>query len=210
MYGNESEEGRAMKVLFVITLMVVLTGCVSVKYSPIQVDSPVPAINVSICATNAPEDIFVLMEGNSCMFPIRADQKLTLTPLAVREKETYYVTVLRNQVWYDASRRNVPPEGEQGSWIMKFAEKWKKHSQSLWFALIAANVNKSGSEQYATQDVSKSPTLKIMRPGRLAFYPNDAIVPILGNFYSNNRGQIWVRIERCATVCELGVPADSN
>lgn len=106
--------------------------------------------------------------------------------------------------------------GDPGSWLMNRFKHWKRHPCSEWFALIAANVRpvKSSTSQHEFpqyehhepqeyKDVSdKEPEFKVTRPGRLAFYPNDAIMPLLGDFYySNNSGQIWVQIERCGTAC---------
>lgn len=189
-----------------VLLLTLLAGCVSISYSPIQADSPAPpAASHQLCEAVAPAVTQTLAKGASCVFPVRADQKLTRTPLAINPGETYRVTVPRNQVWYDASRRNVPPDGESGSDMMNWFERWKRHPKSLWFALIAANVSRdsTSTEQYASQDVSVDADLKFTHPGRLAFYPNDAIVPLLGDFfYSNNSGQVWVQIEHCAAVCK--------
>jgi hypothetical protein len=198
-----------------LTALTLLTGCVSTRYAPVQADSPPPSdVSVALCKA-ASAEAYRLAEGASCLFPVRADQKFTVTPLLIDKGETYRISVPRNQVWYDASRRNVAPAGDPGSWEMNRFQHWKRDDKSEWFALIAANlrpVQGSTSAQeparYEHQeskefvDVSREPELKVKLPGRLAFYPNDAIVPLLGDiFYSNNSGQVWVRITHCGAVC---------
>ena len=218
-----------MKTLVLLTtVLAVLTGCASTRYSPIEADSPAPLDgSLSLCkaaanplaegtATLTGAEPSTLAKGASCIFPVRADQKFTVTPLVINRDDTYRITVPRNQVWYDGSRRNVPPRGDPGSWLMNRFKHWKRHTCSEWFALIAANVRpvKSSTSQHEFpqyehhepqeyKDVSdKEPEFKVTRPGWLAFYPNDAIMPLPGDFfYSNNSGQVWVQIERCGTAC---------
>ncbi|MFZ5503098.1 MAG: hypothetical protein ACOY3V_06200 [Pseudomonadota bacterium] len=221
-----------LRIFVVVTIF--LSGCVSVKYSPIPLDSPMPEVEsceknktgmtnayqvhpLCVCKEDKAGDLHSLKEGESCIFPIRANKPLTLTPLAVSEGERYRVSVSRNQVWYDASRHNIAPDGEPGSRLMRLFNGWRK-SCADWFALIVANVSRDGKQQYSDQDVSKKSEFNVERLGRLAFYPNDALMPdhIVdyastwrnvvfprpGDFYFNNSGQVWVRIERCAKTCE--------
>lgn len=206
-----------MKTLLLL-LLTALAGCVSITYSPIQSDSPAPSAGwPPLCEAMAPTRVYEarvpeatlsLAQGKSCMFPVRAELKLTLTPLAIEQNQTYRITVPRNQVWYDQSRRNVPPHGDPGSALMKRFDRWKRHSDPLWFALIAANVGRAGSSAQQYVDVSIDSDLVVTAPGQLAFYPNDAIVPALGDyFYSNNSGQVWVQIEHCAAACS---PAEAK
>jgi hypothetical protein len=193
------------RLVLLLALAMSQASCVSIKYSPIHADSPAPPpgsapLCTEIVSSVAPS----LKEGEICIFPIRANQNLTRTPLVINDKQTYRVTVPRNQVWYDSSRRNVAPQGDHGSWLMNLFKHYKQYKQcpeSLWFALIATNVDSGSNEQYESFDVSKTPELKITHLGLLAFYPNDAIVPVLGDFYSNNSGQVWVQIEHCAAIC---------
>lgn len=192
------------RVLRLTMLMALLAGCVSTNHSQAQSDSPPPpAGSPPVCVPAAPAVTPTLPQGDSCIYLVRADQQLTRTPLAINPGETYRITLPRNQVWYDASRRNVPPDGEPGSWMMNLAKHWKRVPESQWFALIAANVsrNVNSIEQYESQDISKNHDLKFKQPGQLAFFPNDAVVPILGDFYTNNSGQVWVQIEHCPVAC---------
>lgn len=176
-----------------------LSGCVSIRYSPIYADSPAPPSGPhSVCKGPLDEDTFTLQIGASCMFPIRADEKLTRTPIALEPGHTYRVSVPPNQMWYDDDRPSTPPHGDRGSVLMNLFSKWKRQRNSLWFALIAANVGRApkSTDEYEARDVSEDPVLSFCVPGRLAFYPNDAIAPSGREYYANNRGQIWVRIER--------------
>ena len=186
-----------------LLLSMLLSGCVSISYAPIYADSPPPsAATQSLCEAPVNEKTLTLAEGASCVFPIRADAKLTRTPLATGRGKTYRVTVPRNQVWYDAARRSIPSQGDPGSAMMNVIGHWKRQD-SLWFALIAANVSGDvrSTEEYATQDVTIDPVLSFEREGVLGFYPNDAVTPSGRDFYYNNRGQVWVQIERCAASC---------
>lgn len=201
--------------VLLLTALTLLAGCVSTRYAPAQADSPPPpGVLLALCKAESAE-AYRLAAGASCLFPVRADQKFTVTPLLIDKDETYRISVPRNQVWYDASRRNVAPAGDPGSWEMNRFQHWKRHDKSEWFALIVANLRQvPGStppqeparyehhEPKEFRDVSQAPELKVTHPGRLAFYPNDAIVPLLDDiFYSNNSGQIWVHITRCGAVC---------
>lgn len=192
------------QLILLIALVIIQASCVSIRYSPIHTDSPPPSSHPLCAELELDSDAKrTLKEGKICVFLIRADQKLTHTTLAIDKGETYRISVPRNQVWYDSSRRNVPPHGEEGSWMMKPFNHWRQRHESQWFALIATNVsrNSGSNEQYESFDVSKTSELKFTHLGLLAFYPNDAIVPILGSFfYSNNSGQVWVQIERCADI----------
>lgn len=202
--ATNGKETMKMHLILLVTLAMCQASCVSIKYTPIHSDSPAPPPgSPQLCTEMVSSVTQTLKEGEICIFPIRADQKLMRTPLLIHDKQTYRVTVPRNQVWYDSSRRNVAPQGDHGSWLMNLFKRWKQRHESLWFALIATNVSQdSGSnEQYESFDVSETSELKFTHLGLLAFYPNDAIVPILGNFYSNNSGQVWVQIERCADSC---------
>lgn len=184
--------------MILMALAMSQASCVSIRYSPVHADSPAPPPgSPPLCEAIPPAKSINLGKGVSCSFPIRADQMLTPTPLAINIGEKYRISVPRNQVWYDKSRRNVPPHGEEGSWMMNLVKHWKQRPESLWFALIAVEVGNVN----VSHDVSDDPVLEVTRPGLLAFYPNDAIVPILGNFYSNNSGQVWVKIEHCKDSC---------
>jgi len=198
-----------------LLLLPVLAGCVSITYSPVQMDSPrplgdgsppmceskVPVRNALAKEPKGPAATIILPPGNRCIFPVRADQMLSLTPLAIEEGQTYRITVPRNQVWYDASRCNVPPRGEPGNMIMNLLAHRKQHDTG-WFALFAANVSRDGGTVHERIDVSAGKDFSVKAPGQLAFYPNDAIGVFREDFfYSNNNGQIWVQIERCAAAC---------
>src|SRR5688500_9128627 len=110
-----------------LMLLPLLSGCVSISYTPIYADSPPPAFDESpLCKAAPGEQTLTLLIGTSCVFPIRGDVQLTRTPVAVEPGETYRVTVPRNQVWYDADRRNTPPQGERGSALMNAFKHWKR------------------------------------------------------------------------------------
>jgi hypothetical protein len=195
--------GDAMRTSLLVLMLGLVSGCVSTKYVAVEADSPaIFGKRPTVCQESPDQKLPELTSGQSCMFPVRAAEPLTLIPIAVSKGEIYRIAVPRNQVWYDRGRRNVAPVGEDGSEAMNVFCKYRRHQDAKWFALIAANV--SGKEahfvRHAYWDISKSDVLTIKENGRLALYPNDAEgVPILGNTYKNNSGQIWVRIERCGT-----------
>ena len=209
-----------MKALAALLLSMALTGCVAISYSPIEMDSPPPqAKSPALCLDGAPgvtvsaakpekggkgpEARLLLAKGAKCMFPVRAAEQLTLAPLVTEPGQNYRITVPRNQVWYDSGRRNVAPAGEHGSPFMNLARSLKRHRDAGWFALFAANIVYDGASPGQFIDVSGDQDLVVSVPGQLAFYPKDAIAPLLRDvFYSNNSGQVWVQIEHCAAVCQ--------
>lgn len=221
---------RTSLLLGSMALAVTLTGCMSVSYSPIKMDSPRPdEKSVELCELKTPDirlaplptrmpaqatendkggvkvpaATFFLAKGKRCVFPVRAEKRVTLTPILTSSGETYRITVPRNQVWYDRDQRNVAPQGEKGSTLMNLAKSWKRHEDMGWFALVATNIATDHSKSDNLVDVGLTQDLKVVNPGQLAFYPNDAIAPVASDFfYSNNTGQIWVQIENCAAQCK--------
>ena len=169
-------------------------GCTAINYKSLPVDSASPT-NAKKCPAK------LLANDGECDARIYADQWATPTGIQVSEaNEVYCITVPSNQVWFDAERRNTPPSGEEGSWIMKRFE--KRHPESGYFSLMVAvqpdplALKTNGAEAVAGLTNSR---YKAMFTGALVLYPNDAIGPS-GNddyFYKNNSGYVWVSISRC-------------
>src|SRR6185369_10869861 len=179
-------------VVTLLALATTIVGCASVSYKPVKSDSPRPQTNMPACSGS-------LVVGQRCLARVQADQLYTSTGLNVKARQTYKVEVPPEQVWYDADRRNVPPKGEPGSFIMNMFKSLKRHRNSDWFTLMAAVTNPcipcmehSLSDIY---DLSATPVIQVQHDGVLAMYPNDALPR---RFYNNNSGQIWVFIERQA------------
>jgi len=175
-----------------------LTGCASLAYTPVPVDSAAPSDLAPPCATP-------LAPGQRCTALVRADQWASPSGLQVGPHEAYCVQVPPGQVWFDADRRNTPPHGEQGSWIMRLGSGLKRHREIAWFSLVAAVQPEAAVPAVPTlhQDISRDPVLRTHDAGALVFYPNDAVGQP-GDptwFYKNNRGQIWVTVQRCDGAC---------
>lgn len=181
--------------LLLITLYgsLTLVGCVATSYKSVTVDSALPANaeTLSRCPLS-------LEEGQSCMARVQADQWTSPTGIQVKGAgEIYRITVLPNQVWFDADRRNTPPHGEKGSWIMNLSK--KRHDAGFFSLMVdvqpeAASVGETAKPVTEFSDFEYTTTGK----GKLVLYPNDAIGPPNDPqyYYRNNSGYIWVTIER--------------
>lgn len=171
-----------------------LVGCTAIDYDTVPVDSAPPpnADQLRKCPAT-------LDPGKSCTARVLADQ--WVSPTGVRSKapgESYCFSVLPNQVWYDASRRNTPPYGEKGSTIMNLVR--KRHDETGFFSLMVDVQSQSGTEETA-RPIAQMPDERYTTkgPGALVMYPNDAVSPVNDRdyYYKNNSGYIWVTITRC-------------
>jgi hypothetical protein len=197
--------------LLLVTLA--LAGCFSIRYSPVPVDSPLPTTTIPRCAGT-------LLPGAACIAPVIAAHWQTPTGLQVALGQTYCVRVPPGQVWFDKGRRNIPPHGERGSSLMRLFDGLKRHPDSAWFSLVAAVVPADLAERsyvgpeatLAHQDLSRRPQLRISHSGALVLYPNDAIGPAEDPtwYQRNNRGQIWVTLQRCDGDCHCPVASLDN
>lgn len=171
-----------------------LAGCAAIDYNTVPVESASPpnAEQMSKCPA-------ILAPGKSCTARVLANQ--WASPIGVQsmdQDESYCFAVLPNQVWYDASRRNTPPYGEKGSWIMNLVK--KRHEATGFFSLMVDVQSQSATGETARPiaDLRDGPyTTK--GPGPLVLYPNDAIGTPNDReyYYKNNSGYIWVTITRC-------------
>lgn len=223
-----------MRSLFLSLLIaVLLTGCAATSYKMLQVDSRMPVVNDSSGNAIVPcaEKKRGLESGNSCLALVRADKRFSRSRLNVREGECYRFEFLDNQAWYDATRRNSDANGEEGNWIMKMAKRNKNDPESSWFFLTpvvldndsdAVNIVKrvvgcgrsdtsrsecaDWSKLSADESGSQSMVFETKEAeGHLAFYPNDAVFPDLPmQYYENNRGQVWVVINRDNPIVTAG------
>lgn len=187
---------------------VALVGCAATVTEAQQTDSPLPIAlrdgRIKTCAAGLSTS-GKLAEGEQCFALVRAADWLTDTHLQVRAGQSYLIAVPDGQVWFDATRRNVAPHGDQGSDEMNVMADWKRHPSSQWFALMAAVMHADANGTMAqpeqamqpVQDLSVPGELSIVQDGRLALYPNDAAFPLGDHklFYGNNHGQIWVLIK---------------
>lgn len=184
-----------MKLLWAITLVLALTGCGTPRYSEVPVDSSSSHVDAS---KRCPE---ALLLGQNCWARVEANKWVSLTGISVKEAgEIYCISVPPNQVWFDAGRRNTPPDGEKGSWIMNLAT--KRHPEVGFFALMVA-VKSTDNTTGQTARLVKEPLnfqYVAKELGELVFYPNDAANPVgdPAYYYKNNYGYIWVTITRCA------------
>lgn len=175
------------------TLLAVVTtiaGCASVIYKQVKTDSPRPQTNIPACNGS-------LEVSQRCLARVQADQLYTSTGLNVKTRQTYKVEVPPEQVWYDAERRNVPPKGEPGSFMMNLFKNLKRHRNADWFTLMSAVTNPCTPcmkhSMGDIHDLSTTSVIQVQQDGVLVMYPNDALPR---RFYDNNSGQIWVFIER--------------
>ena len=148
-----------------------------------------------------------LAPGQSCTAQVEAAQWQSPTGLQVAPGELYCVQVPPGQVWHDLGRRNTPPHGEPGNWLMRLFSGLKRHAGSDWFSLMAAVVPQAGADgppaPPGAQDLGRQPLLRIGQAGALVLYPNDAVGPPWAPrwFYDNNTGRIRVGVQRCDGDC---------
>lgn len=185
-----------------------IAGCSLAGPAPLRADSPFPghlaADGVALCGTG-PSSGGQLLPGQRCLALVRAERWHSDTGLDARAGERYRIDLPPGQFWFDAGRRNVPPRGEDGSWLMNRFASWKRQPGSKWFALVAATIvpGADGPVEHDARDMSCQPgqPLEVRRDGRLVLYPNDASFPWGQRelFYGNNAGQVWVLLQSCGT-----------
>ena len=183
-----------MKLLLTIIFVLALTGCGTPRYNEVFIDSSSSHVDVS---KRCPETL--LPGAASCVARVEANKSVTSTNINVQPSETYCISVPPNQVWFDKDRRNTPPEGEKGSWIMNLFT--KRHPEVGFFALMVAVQSADNTTGQTARNVKKSLNFKYTAegPGELVFYPNDAVSTSWNPYYhyENNSGYIWVTITRC-------------
>ncbi|MCV2438711.1 hypothetical protein [Paucibacter sp. DJ2R-2] len=186
-----------MKVLLVVSAAVILGGCAAIQYEVMTVDSapPAAAAQTARCSMNSPAE-------KPCLALTYADQWTSSTGIVVKDVgEKFCISVLPHQVWFDADRRNTPPYGEKGSWMMNLAK--RRHENEGFFALM---VDVRSSDDFAPSNTAKA--VKVPEnfeyvaesTGKLVLYPNDALGPESDPTYyyrKNNSGFVWVSISRC-------------
>ena len=183
-----------MKLLWAVTLGLALTGCGTPRYSEVPVDSSSSHVDAS---KRCPE---ALLLGQTCWTRVEANKWVSLTGIHVKQDETYCISVPPNQVWFDKDRRNTPPDGEKGNWLMNLFT--KRHPEFGFFALMVAVKAADDTNRQTARHVSNPLNFKYMAegPGELVFYPNDAVSTSWNRtyHYENNFGYIWVTISLCA------------
>ena len=176
-------------------LMLSLSGCASISYEPVKLDSasPVDAANVHACP--------VTLDVNKvCIAKVQADRWTSPTGIEVKEAgEAYCLKVLPDQVWFDANRRHTPPYGEVGSWVMRLSE--RRHLDPFFSLMIDVEPEgalHNGKTAKVVPDLNRF-RFPSAHGGKLVLYPNDAKGPANdpAYWYKNNHGYIWVIIERC-------------
>lgn len=175
--------------LAAVLLALTLAGCQSISYEPVKLDSSAP-IDLKPCARTLSVD-------QSCTALVQAERWISPTGIHAEAGETYCVSVPPNQVWFDAGRRNTPPHGEEGNWLMNLA--LKRHKDYGFFNLIVNTKSLDTGRPGKEQDVSKGAPYKVTMVGELVLYPNDALGPDNDPafYYKNNAGQVWVTISQC-------------
>jgi hypothetical protein len=186
-----------MKSFISLVAALALAGCTAIEYKSVAVDSPSPIDEKGL--VKCPKE---LRHDKICTARILADQLATPTGIQVAEKgETFCIEVLPHQVWFDADRRNTPPHGDEGNWIMKIGT--KRHPEAGYFSLMVdVQAKPPAIQSKSAKQVGDSPgwTYTADSVGALVLYPNDAIGST-GEpeyYYKNNSGYIWVTIKRCA------------
>lgn len=183
---------------------VFLSGCAATKSELQYLDSPAPDLGrIPTCKLQGGQ-LQRLENGMQCMALVRASDWITRIPLEVGSGEHYVFTMAPNQFWYDKDERIQAPRGAVGDGVKKLVNSWKRNPESDWFALMAATVAQGGNDEreLETHDVGRAGHAVFQQSGQLALYPNDAHGPVVFPklFYGNNRGQVWVRVERRAAL----------
>ena len=183
-----------MKPLLSVIGILTLAGCAAIDYKTVHVDSASPPADEKLSKCPA-----MLAPGASCTARVQADQWSSPTGIRVKEKgESYCIAVLPNQVWFDASRRNTPPYGEKGNWLMNLT---KKRHEAGFFSLMVDVQSKASVGETAKPVTDELPGARYTAQGagELVLYPNDAIGPPNEPeyYYKNNSGYVWVTITRC-------------
>lgn len=187
-----------MKRMYWITILLslatlMLKGCASVNYEPVRHDS---SLISRTCPLPSRADL-----GNCTVTLVKASQWESSTGIKVKAGERVCVQVPPGQVWFDWDRRNVPPHGEAGTWVMNLFT--KRHPGAGFFSLIVNTKKASDGTLSEGHSVESHPQYVSQHSGELVFYPNDA----LGGpndpefFYRNNAGQVWVIVRPCVGAC---------
>lgn len=185
-----------MKRIGLLLMAALLAGCVAIEYEPVTLDSPPPEIGEQ--TGRCPEE---LMANQQCVAQIRANAWMSRTRIHAKEGEHYCVTVPPDQVWFDKGRRNTPPLGEKGSWIMRLSKKREPHP--FFNLMIAVDpIDKKSETKVKARAVDKPNDFRFIAEsrGEIVLYPNDAIgsASYPERWYRNNSGYIWVTIKRCS------------
>ena len=177
--------------LSLVTLMSM--GCASIKYEPVRLDASI--------ATNPCEAQAATTSDNCSIVLVKASRWETLTGIQVASGEHICVQVPDGQFWFDKDRRNVPPKGEPGNWLMNRFK--KREPDADFFSLIVNTKQESNGQLSIGHPVEKTPLYISKHSGELVFYPNDAVGGATDPafFYKNNAGQIWVVVRRCVGAC---------
>lgn len=126
-----------------------------------------------------------LTEEASCIALVEAGNRQSQLGLNVKPGEKYEVSAPGRQAWFDATRKNTPLCGEEGSFLMNLFK--KRSSESLWFSVLA---NVIPSDKPAQDLCQQKSVFTAHVAGELILYPNDN-----DYFYDNNYGKIWVEIK---------------
>ena len=180
-----------------IAVTFLLIGCASISYEPVQLDSSHLALTmIEECSEQK------LSDSKGCVVLVQASLWASSTGIKVKSGNNYCIQVPPNQLWFDATRRNRPPFGEEGSWLMQLST--KRHPENGFFSLIVNTRNKADEALSKPQAVEVNPLYKPGGEGELVFYPNDAEASVFdpAYFYRNNSGQIWVNVRQCEDSCD--------
>lgn len=136
------------------------------------------------------------------MVVVQASLWTSPTGIKVKRGKNYCIQVPPNQLWFDKTRRNTPPFGETGNWLMQLSI--KRDRNSGFFSLIVNTRNDNDGALSKGQAVEGKPLYRPDGEGELVFYPNDAEGSISdpAYFYGNNSGQIWVNVRLCEDSCD--------
>ena len=171
-----------------------LAGCTAIDFQTVVVDSasPVGGADQLACPPT-------LADAQSCVTRVDARRWTSPTGVLMAADQAYCLTVLPDQVWFDADRRHTPPQGEQGSWLMRLPT--RRHD-APFFSLVANLVDRQGAVLAGAAqvvDAAQNFRFQATAQGELVLYPNDALGPDVAPdfWYRNNAGAIWVRIAHC-------------
>lgn len=180
-----------------IAVTFLLFGCASISYEPVKLDSsPLALTMIEECSEQK------LSDSKGCVVLVQASLWASSTGINVKSDKNYCIQVPRNQLWFDATRRNTPPFGETGNWLMQQAT--MRHPENGFFSLIVNTRNETDDALSKGQAVEVEPLYRPDREGELVFYPNDAEGSVFDPafFYRNNSGQIWVNVRQCEDGCD--------
>ena len=105
-----------------VAAVAALAGCATIKREQLRIDSPwlssAPASN-QVCAREESGKLRVLEPGGSCYALVRAADWYSTTNVGVQPGSAVEVVVPSGQLWFDASRINTAPYGDDGNFLMK-------------------------------------------------------------------------------------------